>query len=115
MKLLAIVFLLLASLACSSQAALPAPAAATQEVHPLPAPATNRIGVVTDDAPAPWGLNVRDCAGTDCAIVGNLQPGDSVMILAEATVSGLACPVWYLVSWDRGSGWVCGEYVRITP
>lgn len=99
---LAIVLLLLGSLACMQSA----PSSPT---HPPTKPATQALTMATIAASSctvnTHALNVRDCAGIDCSIVGWLEAGWTVK--AELS-SGSS---WLYITRGELSGFARADYL----
>ena len=67
----------------------------------------NEIGVV--DAKV---LNVRSCASTSCAKVGQLSEGDEVIIIDTLVEAGKE---WYEIEFDNDIGYTAGWLVTVLP
>lgn len=59
-------------------------------------------------------LNVRQCPSTSSAILGVLETGTSVEIGAEVLSqdTGYRCPRWYPIVWQGQDGWICSGWVE---
>jgi thiol-disulfide isomerase/thioredoxin len=53
-------------------------------------------------------VNVRAGAGTDTAIIGDIQPGESFVVQGEQAG-------WYAITYNGQPGYVFGELVTLTP
>jgi len=69
----------------------------------------DRVIVQTDDG---GPLNVRSQANVTSSIVGQLAPGDSVVVVDGPVVT--AQENWYKVSWSNKTGWVSARYLIVS-
>jgi len=91
---------------------VPAPARVNMDIHtntvqPTSAPTKSTGAVVCNSG----GLNVRESAGTDAAVIVVLQDGESVVILADRAVITSDMAIWRRVNAGGVVGWVNNKYI----
>lgn len=75
-----------------------------QSSTPTPAPTTAKaVRVKVDDS-----LNVRKSGSTDAEILGMVNDGDELALLAETAKDG-----WYQVQYEGAVGYVSADYVQV--
>lgn len=88
----------------SSSTPAPLASAAPQfQTTPTPAATAKAVRVTVDDS-----LNVRASGSTDAEILGQVEDGDELALLAETAQNN-----WYQVQYKGGTGYVSAEYVQV--
>jgi len=119
MKKTAFIFLVLASLACGMQTALPTAPSYNGEnpSHDVSLPVaashepTESAPVYVTTAP----LNVRSEANADSTILGTLEEGQIIVIFIPIPeIKGDDCYMgeWYETTWNEVTAYVCSLYVK---
>jgi uncharacterized protein YgiM (DUF1202 family) len=74
----------------------------TPEIDPTPTQPPKRCTVTTGTAAG--RLNLRSCPGTGCGVIGVLEEGQAVTILAAGD--------WLKVQTEAGAGYINSNYCR---
>lgn len=78
---------------------------AAPQLQPTPTPpaTAKAVRVNVDDS-----LNVRASGSTEAEILGQVEDGDELALLADTAQSG-----WYQVQYKGGTGYVSADYVQV--
>ncbi len=112
-KYLALVTLVILSLACGSQVPTAEPIYTPQAKASIQNPVFTHTAQPTETVQTVTALgkvNVRSCPATSCEVIGVIEAGAVVEVGLEIKNDIIDCPRWYPVVYNGRGAFVCAEW-----
>ena len=112
-KYLALVTLVILSLACGAQVPTAEPIYTPQAKASIQNPVFTHTAQPTETVQTVTALgkvNVRSCPATSCEVIGVIEAGAVVEVGLEIKNDIIDCPRWYPVVYNGRGAFVCAEW-----